>query len=130
MSSKFSSPFMNKSPLREGKFLTPAQPPVMDPTQNINMTEEERVKGREALADAVVGGVTLNPTFVGALALQVKVLRATVKAATTGGVRNLITKNAKNIVGFFAKKLGLKGSTAGVSSTKNLNTKIPDLGNM
>jgi hypothetical protein len=129
MSSKFSSPFMNKSPLREGKFLTPAQPKVMDPTQNINMTEEERVKGREALADAVVGGVTLNPTLAG-VSTAGKGIAATVKAATTGGVRNLITKNAKNIVGFFAKKLGLKGSTAGVSSTKNLNTKIPDLGNM
>ncbi len=129
MSSKFSSPFMNKSPLREGKFLTPAQPKVMDPTQNINMTEEERVEGREALTDAVIGGVSLNPTFVGASSIA-KGVGATVKAATTGGVRNLITKNAKNIVGFFAKKLGLKGSTAGVSSTKNLNTKIPDLGNM
>jgi len=129
MSSKFSSPFMNKSPLRDAKFNTSLQPPVMDPTRNINMTEQERVEGREALTDAVVGGVTLNPTFAG-VSTAGKGIAATVKAATTGGLRNLVTKNVNKITGFFAKKLGLKGSTAGVSSTKNLNTKIPDLGNM
>lgn len=129
MSSKFSSPFMNKSPLRDAKFNTSLQPPVMDPTRNINMTEQERVEGRETLADAVVGGVTLNPTFAG-VSTAGKGIAATIKAATTGGLRNLVTKNVNKITGFFAKKLGLKGSTAGVSSTKNLNTKLPDLGNM
>ena len=46
----------------------------------------------------------------------------------------VVDKNMICIVGHTrllgAKKLGLKGSTAGVSSTKNLNTKLPDLGNM
>ena len=55
MSSKFSSPFMNKSPLRDAKFNTSLQPRVMDPTQNINMTQQEIVNEREALTDAVVG---------------------------------------------------------------------------
>tara|TARA_R100000995_G_C3404048_1_gene86268 strand:+ start:115 stop:480 length:366 start_codon:yes stop_codon:yes gene_type:complete len=120
MSSKFSSPFMNKSPLRDAKFNTSLQPKVMDPTRNINMTEQERVEGREALTDAVVGGVTLNPTFAG-VSTAGKGIVATAKAIGSGGLRNLIAKNSNKILGFFAKKLGLKGSTTGVNSTRSLN---------
>ena len=129
MSSQFSSPFMNKSPLRDAKFNTSLQPRVMDPTQNINMTQQEIVNEREALTDAVVGGVTLNPTFAG-VSTAGKGIAATAKAITSGGLRNLVAKNVNKITGFFAKKLGLKGGTSGVSSTKNLNKKVPDLGNM
>ena len=41
-SNHFSTPFMAKSPLKDAKFLTPAQPPVMDPERNIDMTEQEK----------------------------------------------------------------------------------------
>ena len=82
--------------------------------------EQERVEGREALTDAVVGGVTLNPTFAG-VSTAGKGIVATAKAIGSGGLRNLIAKNSNKILGFFAKKLGLKGSTTGVNSTRSLN---------
>ena len=111
-SNHFSTPFMAKSPLKDAKFLTPAQPPVMDPERNIDMTEQERAEGREALTDAVVGGVSLNPTLAGASSM-VRGTGAGAKALMTGGFGQLVRRNANKIGGFIAKKLGMKGTTAG-----------------
>ena len=111
-SNHFSTPFMAKSPLKDAKFLTSAQPPVMDPERNIDMTEQERAEGREALTDAVVGGVSLNPTLAGASSM-VRGTGAGAKALMTGGFGQLVRRNANKIGGFIAKKLGMKGTTAG-----------------
>ena len=128
MSSKFSTPFMNKSPLRDAKFLTTLQPRVMNPEENINLTPEQLSEERDALADHVAGGLTLNPTFMG-LGTAAKGVGATAKAVTTGGFRNLVKKNMNKIMAFLGKKAGVKGSTTGVQAAKG-NPKIPDLGNM
>ena len=55
MSSKFSTPFMNKSPLKDAKFLTTLQPRVMNPEENINLTPEQLSEERDALADQAFG---------------------------------------------------------------------------
>ena len=38
---------MNKSPLRDAKFLTTLQPRVMNPEENINLTPEELSEERD-----------------------------------------------------------------------------------
>jgi hypothetical protein len=128
MSSKFSTPFMNKSPLRDAKFLTTLQPRVMNPEENINLTSEELSEERDALADNVAGGITLNPTFLG-LGTAAKGVGATAKAVTGGGFRNLVKNNVNKIMAFLGKKAGVKGGTTGVQATKS-SQKIPDLVNM
>lgn len=110
MSSKFSSPFMNKSPLRDAKFNTSLQPSAVDPKKLLNMTEEERTAARAALGDAVVAGVSLNPSLSGATKV-VKGGSNFLKAIATGNVGNVIKTNARNIANFVAKKIGLKGGT-------------------
>lgn len=116
MSSKFSTPFMAKNPLRqEAKFLTSAQPPVMDPERNIEMTPEERAEGRETLAKAVSAGLTLNPTIGGGAKLA-KGVGAGARGLIQGSFGNLIKSNAGKIANFLGQKLGLKGTTTGVTN--------------
>ena len=115
MSSKFSTPFMNKSPLKDAKFLTSFQPKVMNPEKNIEMNEEELSKGRQSLADAVGAGLTLNPTIGGGAKL-VKGIGAGARGLLQGGFGNIVKSNAGKIANFVAQKLGLKGTTTGVSN--------------
>ena len=116
MSSKFSTPFMAKSPLnQEGKFLTTAQPAVMNPKENIKMTPKERAEGRKGLANAVSLGLTLNPTIGGGAKLA-KGLGTGARGLIQGGFGNLIKSNAGKIANFLGQKLGLKGTTTGVTN--------------
>ena len=64
------------------------------------------------------------------LGTAAKGVGATAKAVTGGGFRNLVKKNVNKIMAYLGKKTGVKGGTSVVDSTKNINTKIPDLGNM
>ena len=115
MSSKFSTPFMNKSPLNDAKFLTALQPRVMNPKKNIELTDEELAEDRQGLADTVAAGVTLNPTIGGATKL-VKGIGAGARGLISGGFGSLIKSNAGKIANFMGQKLGLKGATTGVTN--------------
>jgi hypothetical protein len=119
MSGKFSSPFMNKSPLRDAKFNTSLQPSAVDPKRLLNMTEEERTAARAALGDTVVAGVSLNPSLSGATKV-VKGGSNFLKAIATGNVGNIIKTNARNVANFLAQKIGLKGSTAATGNISKM----------
>ena len=47
--------------MSDNKFLTSAQPKVMNPKENIKMTPEERTEGRKGLKTAVVAGLSMFP---------------------------------------------------------------------
>ena len=116
MSSKFSTPFMAKSPLnQEAKFLTSFQPKVMNPEKNIEMTPKERDEGRKSLANAISLGLTLNPTIGGGAKLA-KGLGTGARGLIQGGFGNLVKSNAGKIANFLGQKLGLKGTTTGVTN--------------
>ena len=47
--------------MSDNKFLTSAQPKVMNPKENIKMTPEERSEGRKGLKTAMVAGFSMFP---------------------------------------------------------------------
>ena len=130
--------------MSDNKFLTSAQPKVMNPKENIKMTPGERSEGRKGLKTAVTTGIGMFPygrALQGAgkvlggfinTAKQYANLASGAKAAKkTSNFRPLITGNKvydrKMIVDAFAKRFGkpqdvIKQATEGKDALTHLKT--------
>ena len=109
--------------MSDNKFLTSAQPKVMNPKENIKMTPGERSEGRKGLKTAVTTGIGMLPygrvlqgagKVIGAFANTAKqylnLARGGRAAKKTSNFRPLIINNQpydrKMIVDAFAKRFG------------------------
>ena len=130
--------------MSDNKFLTSAQPKVMNPKENIKMTPGERSEGRKGLKTAVTTGIGMLPygrvlqgagKVIGAFANTAKhylnLARGGRAAKKTSNFRPLIINNQpydrKMIVDAFAKRFGkpqdvIKKATEGKDALTHLKT--------